>query len=168
MSVLSFLISTSRCQEPGKNNCVPVNTPVHPAACSMLPSAPPPASLHQQAALLTACIHLQMEISPNAKLPNDSYYVSVNKQHFKNNEGSRASTLVVTALWNACSLLTAPGGWPGPGQESEESLCPSPGPEAAPPGTQQDPAGTRRTRPGTGRWHKPRRDRRPLASPAGG
>lgn len=98
MSVLSFLISTSRCQEPGKNNCVPVNTPVHPAACSMLPSAPPPASLHQQAALLTACIHLQMEISPNAKLPNDSYYVSVNKQHFKNNEGSRASTLVVTAL----------------------------------------------------------------------
>lgn len=37
-----------------------------------------------------------------------------------------------------------------------------------PRGTQQDPAGTRRARPGAGRWHKPRRDRRPLASPAGG
>lgn len=39
-----------------------------------------------------------MEISINAKLPNDSHYVSLNKQHFTNNEGSGASTLAITAF----------------------------------------------------------------------
>lgn len=57
-----------------------------------------------------------MEISANAKLPNDSDYVSANniiskkiKKNQHNNEDSCASALFITTPLNACSPLHCPG-----------------------------------------------------------